>query len=186
MRAIKGMALVEFMLSQCLGLILCAAAVTYLQQIVALYLQTQRKLTLQTTTLLARHYLAQDLINASSAQFCTAKSTECASLLTKELQHLQNKNLLKTNSSLLLLNTLPIATIYYLRTSAIPNNQGNFALYRDPITSRAQTLVEHILNFTVQSTHLDMCTQQLNVQVEFKDNSILEMTCLYKKCKAMS
>ncbi len=186
MRYIKGVILIEFMIANCLNLILIITTLAYLQQILDLCIKTQIKFKIQNTQLLARHYLAQDMVQATYASICNAKSTICEPLLTKDLKHIHTMSLLNKDSDVLTLHTLPIMTIYYLRKSAVPGKNSTYALYRDPITSHAQAIVEDILRFTANMLVLDKHTSKLQLQLELVDHSLLEMTCLYKSLKAMS
>ncbi len=140
--------ILEALISTTIGIILCGCALHYMLMITKIYYQMQLQCQLQTAKLIARHYIGTDLAAMIIPPFsCQVGSKNCAATMPQiNMRHL------KPLTDVLVLKTTQENVVYYLRKSAIHQDNNNicYALYRDNIKQNAVALVENISDLQIQ------------------------------------
>lgn len=174
-----GYSLFETLLATIIGMLLCIISMHHLLATVHIYLKIQPQLKLQQQKLLAKHYLKTDLYAATHGVFACNVAEECAtlSLLPATIENLIDANSIQVNSSILLMQHLDYAVIYYLRKSAIPGESTKFALYRDDTRQNALSLIEDLVDLQVQIIEFSYGFR-IVITLLFSDHKPFEITCI--------
>lgn len=141
---LKAYALVELLISNAIFVVMLCISMHYLALVSKTYLKIQRDFAYDEARLVARHYLLQDVKNAADVQFS-----------------LQRLMIIKDQ----------IIT-YDLRPSVIPKNDPRhaFALYREDGITRAEALVEGIIDWRIS-----LEPKVIKILIMFKDQQNLEI-----------
>ncbi len=162
-----------------LGIILTSCALNYMFIVIKIFYKLQHQFTQQNARLIARHFIAMDLcINSNSVSICKAGDKHCSILLPTAINSLISQKSIKPESDIFILNSDQKNILYYIRKSAVPQNHGKYALYRDDVVHNAVALVENIQDLQVNINNLDLNSVRVTTRVIFDYGKNTEVSCI--------
>ena len=177
-----GFLLIENMLCMSISIVISAFCIHYIFFITETYIKIQEKFTIQNAKLITRHLISTDLYAANyGVSTCNiSDDNTCNNLVTLEIFKLIKNQSIKPLSNILVLHNNSEKIVYYLRKSAVPitNAKKSYALYRDNIELNAQSIVENVIDFTIEIIQLNLSQNMVKVMVVLADTKPLEIKCI--------